>query len=118
MRIIGVNNIVLQLVVVNGYFEIVQIFRRVGEILDGIVLYYFVVRGYNYVVQYLLREGMKDICIYKIFLFMFFDEENSELNFFKVFLYDNCYFYLCEIVFYVVIRSGYLLVIKMLLSED
>lgn len=66
---------VVQLVVVNGYFEVVLVFKKVGVVLDGIFLYYVVVRDYYYVVEYLLKEGVRDVCIDLSFFIELFRNE-------------------------------------------
>ena len=117
MRTTGANNTAVQLAAANGHLETVQALKKAGEVLDGISLYHAAAGGQNHVVQYLLREGITDICIHDIPSSMFSDQGDSELKTAKVRLYDNRHLYLRETALHAAVGRGHLPVIRSLLNE-
>ena len=63
LKITGCNNTAIQLAAENGHLEAVKVLKKAGGVLDRVLLYYASVGGHKSVVDYLLNEGVKDICI-------------------------------------------------------
>ena len=57
------NNTAMQLAATNGHLEVVKALMKAGGVLDGASLHHAAAAGHKSVVDYLLSEGVKDVCI-------------------------------------------------------
>ena len=56
-------NTAMQLAATNGHLEVIKVLKKAGGVLDGVSLHHAAAGGHKSVVDYLLNEGVKDVCI-------------------------------------------------------
>ena len=109
----GCNNTAVQLAAANGHLEVVLALKKAGAVLDGISLHHAAARDHHHVVEYLLKEGVRDVCI-DLSPFIEFCPATNVKDI-KVHVYDNEHLKLGETALHVAAKNNHPSVIKTLL---
>ena len=114
LKTTGCNNTAVQLAAANGHLEVVSALKKAGAVLDGISLHHAAARDHNHVVEYLLKEGVRDVCI-DLSPFINFSPATSIENI-KIHVYDNDHLKIGETALHVAAKNNHPSVIKTLLA--
>ena len=114
LKTTGCNNTAVQLAAANGHLEVVLALKKAGVVLDGISLHHAAARDHHHVVEYLLKEGVRDVCIDLSPFIEFCPATN--IKDIKVHVYDNENLKLGETALHVAAKNNYPSVIKTLLA--
>ncbi|XP_022789121.1 ankyrin repeat domain-containing protein 50-like [Stylophora pistillata] len=109
----GCNNTAVQLAAANGHLEVVIALKKAGAYLDGISLHHAAARDHHHVVEYLLKEGVRDLCIDFSPFIEFCPATN--IKGIKVHVYDNIHLKIGETALHVAAKNNHPSVIKTLL---
>ena len=114
LKTTGCNNTAVQLAAANGHRKVVLTLKKAGAVLDGISLHHAAARDHHYVVEYLLKEGVRDVCID---LSPFIELcPATNIKDIKAHVYDNEHLKLGETALHVAAKNNYPSVIKTLLA--
>ena len=114
LKTTGCNNTAVQLAAANGHIEVVLALKKAGAVLDGTSLHHAAARDHHHVVEYLLKEGVRDVCIDLSPFIEFCPATN--IKDIKVHVYDNEHLKIGETALHVAAKNNHPSVIKTLLG--